>query len=175
MTLLVVAALALVRPPSADAVIRQAQVHAKREGKNVLVKFEASWCSWCRRFNKLLDSERFGPDFRSSYVIASIRIRERDEKRVLENPGWRRTLRRLRHAPERDVPYVVILSPAGKKLGGSFKPSRGKIPDNGGYPQKPAEIATFVNLIARTGRTFSAEDRRALREFLQIKIPSQKR
>jgi thiol-disulfide isomerase/thioredoxin len=162
-----VALAAVAAPPSADEVIRQAQAQAAREGKNVFVKFEASWCPWCRRLNALLTSERFGPAFQNSYVIAPITVREREEKRALENPGWATTFRRLRGAPEQDVPYVVILSSKGEKLVDSYRPAAGKIPGNAGYPRTEPEVAAFLDLVRRTGRAFTAEDRLALRDFLR--------
>lgn len=166
MLLSLVALTALAAPPTADEVIRQAQAQAGREGKNVFVKFEASWCPWCRRLNALLTGERFGPAFRGSYVLAPITVRERDEKRALENPGWEKTFLRLRGAPEKDVPYVVVLSPKGQKLVDSYRPPQGEIPGNAGYPRTPVEVDAFVDLVRRTGRTFTAEDRIALRDFL---------
>ena len=168
MTLLpLVALLAVSAPPSADQVVRQAQAQAAREGKNVFVKFEASWCRWCRRLNALLTSDRFGRAFRESYVLAPITVREREEKRVLENPGWEATFRRLRGTAEKDVPYVVILDPQGKKLFDSYRPADGEIPGNAGYPQSAREVEAFLDLIRRTGRAFTAEDRLALRDFLR--------
>jgi thiol-disulfide isomerase/thioredoxin len=164
--LALVALTALAAPPSADEVLRRAQAQAGKEGKNVFVKFEASWCPWCRRLNVLLASERFGPAFRSSYVIAPITVRERDEKRALENPGWEQTFRRLRGAREKDVPYVAVLSPKGVKLHDSYRPPQGEIPGNAGYPRTSVEVDAFVDLVRRTGRTFTAEDRVALRVFL---------
>lgn len=163
----------LAAPPSADEVLKQAQAQAAREGKNVFVKFEASWCPWCRRLNALIESERFGPAFKGSYVFAPITVREREEKRALENPGWEKTFRRLRGAPEKDVPYVAILSPKGEKLVDSYRPPEGEIPGNAGYPRTPPEVDAFVDLIRRTGRTFSAEDRLALRGFLLSRDSSQ--
>ncbi|MGV3613990.1 MAG: thioredoxin family protein [Fimbriimonas sp.] len=169
---LIACAATLTVPPTADEVLRQAQTQAAREGKNVFVKFEASWCPWCRRLNALLASDRFGPAFRASYVVAPITVREREEKRALENPGWERTFRRLRGAPEKDVPYVVVLSPKGEKLVDSYRPADGEIPGNAGYPRTAEEIDAFLDLIRRTGREFSAEDRLALRDFLRLGPPS---
>jgi thiol-disulfide isomerase/thioredoxin len=161
-----VALAVLTAPLSADEVLQKAQAQAGREGKNVFVKFEASWCPWCRRLNTLLSSERFGQAFRSSYVIAPITVRERDEKRALENPGWEKTFRRIRGAPEKDVPYVAVLSPKGEKLFDSYRPKEGEIPGNAGYPRTPVEVDAFVDLVRRTGRTFTVGDRVALRDFL---------
>jgi thiol-disulfide isomerase/thioredoxin len=159
---LAIASLAL-GPLPAARVVQNAQVQAAREGKNVLVFFHASWCSWCRRFDALFESPEFKKPFHDSYVFAKITIRERDELRANENPGWPTLLRQLRGAPERDVPYLAILSPKGEKLSDSYRPSVGEIPNNGGYPTTAPEIEAFMNTIRRTGRAFTAEKRLELR------------
>ncbi|MEZ0327109.1 MAG: thioredoxin family protein [Fimbriimonas sp.] len=151
-------------PKPALRVVQEATVRAGREHKNVLVFFHASWCSWCRRFDKLFESPEFAQPFRDSYVLARITVRERDELRANENPGWAALMRGFRGAAEQDVPYLVVLSPTGEKLSDSYRPKEGAIPNNGGYPTSPEEIEAFMNLIRRTGRGFTAEKRLQLRD-----------
>lgn len=155
------------KPLPAAEVIRQAGARAAREHKNVLVYFHASWCPWCKRTEKLLADPVFGPKFEQSYVLASIDIREREELRKNENPGWEKALRDLRGAPERDVPYLVALSPTGEKLGDSFRPAEGKIPGNAGFPRTPEEIEGFLKIVRASGEAFTAEDRVELKKWFQ--------
>jgi thiol-disulfide isomerase/thioredoxin len=168
---MLVAASALMSPPqsapiAAPQVVLQAQRQAARDGKNVLVFFHASWCSWCRRFDKLFASPEFKGPFEDSFVFAKVTVRERDELRRNENLGWAQLMRGLRGAAEQDVPYLAVLSPTGQKLGDSYRPAAGDIPNNGGYPTTPAEVDAFLGLIRRTGRAFSAPKRLELRDRL---------
>jgi thiol-disulfide isomerase/thioredoxin len=153
-------------PPSAEQVLRQATVQAARENKNVLVFFSASWCSWCRRLDELLHHPQFAEPFSRSYVLTKIVVRERDELRATENPGWGPTMRRLREAPEQDVPFLAVLDSQGRTLAGSYKPE-GEIPANAGFPRTSDEIEAFIDMIRRTGRGFSAEQRYFLKRHLR--------
>jgi len=143
---------------SATAVIDSARAEAKREGKNVLVYFHASWCSWCGRTDKLLNSAEFKAKFNRSYVIASITVRERDELRKNENAGWEPVMKQLRGTAQQDVPLLVVLGPDGKKLAESVVPTDGKIPNNAGFPRTDEEINQFVTMIRKTGKGFDAAD-----------------
>ena len=152
--------------PSAERAIADAQVRAAKAGKNVLVRFTASWCPWCRRFEKLLADPSLGPKFTQSYEIVPITVRERGELKKNENPGWEGVMRRLRGAEEQDVPYLAVLSPKGTKLADSYRVPEGKIPGNAGYPRSPEEIEAFLGLIRATGKAFTEGDRLALKAYL---------
>lgn len=161
-------AILLPSPPSASQVLSNAQIEAKREGKNIFAYFGASWCSWCRKTDGLLTHPEFAAKFSDSYVIAKITIRERQEKRLLENAGWESVLASLRGAKDRDVPYYVILDPKGKKLGDGYRFGEGKVPNNGGYPQTGPEVDAFVDLIRQTGKAFSVKDLSRLKAYFLL-------
>ena len=159
-------ALLIQTPPTASQTLANAFVAAKQEKKNVFAYFGASWCSWCRKTDALLAHPEFASRFSESYVVAKITIREREEKRALENAGWETVLASLRGTKDRDVPYYAILDPSGKKLGDGFQHGEGKVPGNGGYPKTGPEADTFVDLIRETGKTFGVKDLARLRVYL---------
>ncbi len=154
-------------PVKAADVVKRAETEARRQKKNVFVYFHASWCPWCRRLESLLDDTTYGPKFRASFVIAAIDIRERGEKQKDENPGWDTLMARLRGAAEQDVPYYVILSPKGQKLGDSYRGAEARIPNNAGYPQTEAEIQGFLDLLAKTASAFTPADLKDLGDYFR--------
>ncbi|MBC8066546.1 MAG: thioredoxin family protein [Chlorobia bacterium] len=155
-------------PLDASKVLSNAAAQARKEQKNIFAYFGASWCSWCRRTDALLANPQFESKFKDSYVIAKITIRERDEKRALENAGWEDILLKIRGSKDRDVPYFAVLDSKGKKLGDGLRYQEGKIPNNGGFPHTGEEADAFVELIRKTGKAFSEKDLTHLRAYFLL-------
>ena len=153
--------------PSASEVLAAAQTEAGKSNRKVLVYFHASWCPWCRKLDALLEAPGLKKAFDRSYVVARITVRERAEKKALENLGWEPVMLQYRHAAEQDVPYVVITDATGKKLAESYRGEQAKIPDNAGYPTTRVEIDRFITMIRATGRGFGAMERSYLENYLQ--------
>ena len=50
---------------STEVLLKNAQEIAKKEGKAIFIKFEASWCAWCRKMTKDMkaaDTKKFFED-----------------------------------------------------------------------------------------------------------------
>ena len=156
------------KTPTANAVVRDALKVARENHKNVAVYFHASWCPWCKRFEKLWASPCFASNFSARYVLAKIDVRERDELRLNENSGWEPLMLKLRGSAEHDVPYLAILSPDGDKIVDSYRSPTGHIPGNAGYPKTQVEIEAFLALIEKTGTGFNSKDLQDLKDLLLV-------
>lgn len=72
---------------SADAIIKKAQVTAKKEGKHIFVLFHASWCGWCKKMDNNMMSDKTKALFEGEYIIKHLTVQESKKNKNLENPG----------------------------------------------------------------------------------------
>ncbi len=141
-------------PEKARDLVNAALTQASSGEKNVMVIFHASWCSWCKKLEAVLDK----PDVRSVmntyYVIVRLDVLERGEKKVLENPGGGDYLKEL-SGEKSGLPFYVFLDAKGKKLADSnVMPEQQNI----GYPGTKEEVAAFANLLKTTAQRMSEEE-----------------
>jgi len=149
-------------PPQAQAVVDAAVQSAKAQGKSVLVHFGASWCSWCKRLDAMLESAEVGKIFHDNYVIAHLTIQESDDKKGLENPGAQEMANKA-GAGKTGIPIYIFFDESGKTLATSLAmPNGGNI----GHPATPEEIKAFEGLLMRTAPRMTAAQRAQIVKYL---------
>ncbi len=155
--------------PSADTLLSKANAQAKKEHKDVLVIFHASWCGWCHKLDDMLASKEVGPTMSKAYVVVHLVVDESKDKKADENPGADK-LRITLKGEKVGLPFFAVLTPAGKSLGTSIHPKTGNI----GYPAAPNEIAHFMDLLRASSPMLSDAERTAVETYLKETAIKQK-
>ncbi|HLK15853.1 MAG TPA: thioredoxin family protein [Fimbriimonadaceae bacterium] len=151
-------------PPSAESLLKAAEIKAGHEHKNVFLVFHASWCGWCHKLDDLMTGAEFKHAFDKSYVIVHVTILENEPAQKLnENPGGKELYTSLGGGD--GIPFFAIFNPKGTKLGDS------NAPKNIGYPAEPNEVVHFMDLMQKTSH-MTAQEQAALRAYLSQKPTS---
>ena len=151
---LLLATVAVAGPPDAAKALDAARTQAKREGKNVLVVFHASWCGWCKRFDKMLEDPKLKPVYEKSFVVLHLDVLENGDKKDLENPSGLAVMEAL-GGKDAGLPFFAVVAPNGKKVADSLRVA-GNVKTNTGHPAAPEEIAHFVTLLKKSAPKMSA-------------------
>jgi thiol:disulfide interchange protein len=88
--------------------IADALVHAKNDGKHVLLQFGANWCVWCHRLHTLFDTDKsIAEELSNNYVAVMIDVNKGHNQEVDAKYG---------HPTRFGLPVIVILDSDGKQL-----------------------------------------------------------
>jgi thioredoxin-related protein len=159
---LTIVASAQTNPLSAKEVLNRAVETAKAQQKNVFIHFGASWCTWCKHLDAMLESAEVGKLFHDNYVIAHLTIQERKEKTALENPGAQELVDSA-GAKGAGVPVFILFDNAGNRMATSMAmPNGGNI----GHPVTPEEIRAFEGLLEKTAPRMTAAQRKQVVDYL---------
>jgi len=163
---LIIPGVASASTTSAKSLLSRASGKAAHQKKNVLLIFHASWCGWCKKLDAMLESPKFKTTFENSYVITHVDVMENGPKKSLENQGGEELMAHYGGA-KAGLPFFVILSPTGEKIGDSFLPNN----QNMGYPSEPIEVTTFMELLKKTAPRMTDTDRTTIETFLRTSQP----
>ncbi|WP_405566882.1 thioredoxin family protein [Polaribacter sp. Asnod6-C07] len=138
---------------STDMLIKNAQEIAKKDGKSIFIKFEASWCGWCHKMTKDMKSEKTKQFFEDNYITVPIVVKEAKGKENLENPGSLDLLKKY-EGDKAGLPFWVILDADLKVITNSFDTNG----QNLGGPASPAEVKEFIKKIKKTAKKVTIQD-----------------
>jgi len=134
-------------PASADDIMNKAIKIAKKEKKDIIVMFHASWCGWCKRMDAAMMDETCKDFFNDNFVITHMVVMEHGEKAKLDNPGAKEMMDKY-HGAKSGIPFWLIFNKKGELITDSFIRKDGVGMDqagsNIGCPAQDNEIAAFI-------------------------------
>jgi len=141
--------------PSTETVMTAAYKQAKKEKKNVMVIFHASWCGWCKKMEASMNEPTLSKFFTDNYVIARLDAMEQPDKKALENPGSAELMAKYQ-GDKAGLPFWLIADAKGNKLADSQIRKEGAASDtygeSVGCPAADNEVAFFANILKSTSK-----------------------
>lgn len=156
------------KPLQAELVIAKAYDTANQSGKNVFLLFHATWCSWCKRLDKVMQSNEMKEIFERNFVVTHLDVMESGaEIEKSENPGGKAVMNVLGGAKS-GIPFYAFLTPEGKNLANSNAMEKN---GNIGYPGTLEEIQAFMKLLKTGAPNMSENDYNAIFIYLKKNAP----
>ena len=141
--------------PSTETLLKQAYAQAKKENKNVMVIFHASWCGWCKKMEASMNEPNLKKFFDDNYVVAELVVKESKGKEHLENAGSLALMNKYK-GDKAGLPYWFVTDASGKELADSQARPEGAgldtYGDNVGCPASEKEVAYFAKVLKATSR-----------------------
>lgn len=142
------------KPASADAVLKEATTTAAKQGKNVFVLFNASWCGWCKKMDAAMNDASVKQFFTDNYIIRHLTVYESTGKEALENPGALELLTKYK-GNDQGIPYWLVFDKEGTMLADAKIRAEGaglETGDNTGCPASEKEVAHFISVLKKTSK-----------------------
>ena len=138
--------------PSADKLMSDAYAAAKKENKNIIVIFHASWCGWCHKMDRSMEDPSCKKFFDDNYITVHMVVDESTDKKDLENPGASE-FRDKYFGKGQGLPYWLVFNNEGHILADSKMRKTGQgteAGENTGCPASKEEVAHFITVLRRT-------------------------
>jgi thioredoxin-related protein len=144
-------------PEGARKILETAVKEAEASHRPVFLIFHASWCTWCKKLDAVIETPDVKKLIDAHYVVVHLDVQERGEKiQALENPGGREIMSDL-GGSDSGLPFYAFLDGKGKKIADSM--IEGPKNENIGFPGSELEIALFDRLLKETAPRMSADER----------------
>ena len=141
--------------PSTETIMQQAYAKAKKENKNVMVIFHASWCGWCKKMEASMNEPNLKKFFDDNYVVAELVVKESKGKEHLENAGSLELMNKYK-GERAGLPYWFVTDANGKELADSQARPQGAgldtFGDNVGCPASEKEVIYFAKVLKATSK-----------------------
>ena len=155
-------------PPSAESVLKEAKAKAVAEHKTIFIHFGASWCGWCKRLDRFLESREIQPILEDHFVLVKLVVKENEKNKHLENAGGETLLGSL-GGSNSGLPFFALLDEAGKVIVDSKRPVSGEVKGdtNIGYPSEAAEVVWFLTMLRKAAPKLTEAQARTIEDYLK--------
>jgi thioredoxin-related protein len=156
------------KPAPADDIVKAAIKAAEQTHKSVFLIFHASWCSWCKRLDAVLENQDIKKIIEKHFVVTRLDVFESGDKvQTLENPGGKK-LDIDFGGEQSGLPFFAFLDANGKKIADSNAMPKN---ENIGYPGSEAEIAAFGRLLRLSAPRMTDAEQSKVLAYLHEKAP----
>jgi len=149
---------------STSSLLEKAQTKAKNEEKAIFIKFEASWCGWCKKMTKDMKANGTKDFFEANYVTVPIVVKESKGKEHLENPGSTELLKNY-NGDKAGLPFWVILDANLNVITDAYNTDG----QNLGGPASKDEVDIFIEKIKLSAKKITAEDVASIKKQFVLK------
>jgi thioredoxin-related protein len=160
------------KPIPATEIMNVAYKEAKSSNKNIFLIFQASWCGWCKRLEKVLETPEVKEIMEDNFIIARLDVLEREEKIAeLENPGGKEIL--IKYGGDNSgLPFYVFLDPKGNRLANSNVMPKNM---NIGFPGTSEELDAFKSLLKKTSKKITDDQFNLIIDTIKKNLPPPKK
>ncbi len=157
------------KPLPAEKIMAASYAKAKETGKNVFLIFHATWCGWCTRLDKVMQSEELKKIFEDNFIITHLDVGENDIDKIekIENPGGNALMKEL-GGEKSGLPFYSFLDKEGKTLANSNVMEKD---GNIGYPGILEEINAFMKIVKIGAPKMSDDQFNTILAYLKKNAP----
>ncbi len=130
----------------AGAAVSDAVAEASGRQRRLLLVFHASWCVYCRLFDRLLTHRDAAPIIERHFEVLHLRAQERQKLRQDQQLAGADDVYHSFAPAGAGLPYMVVLGDGSKKIADSIMASG----ESFGFPVEPAELNGF-DVMLRAG------------------------
>jgi thioredoxin-related protein len=164
LVILVAVSISLSAQQPVSSLLENAKTQAQTEDKAILVKFEASWCGWCKKMTRDMQAPATKQFFEDNFVVVPVVAFEFGKNKKLENPGCYDLLKEYDGAAA-GLPFWVILNKDGKVVTNSYAGG-----ENLGGPSTLDEVRLFIRKLRKVVPKLTKQDKAAiLKQFVRKK------
>jgi thiol-disulfide isomerase/thioredoxin len=152
-------------PVAADDEVRRELELSKGEGKRLFLLFYASWCGYCRLFDRFLADPAAAAIINREFRILHMRTLERSAaQKALQLAGADDVFTRFAKTPAAGLPFFVVFNGEGGPMATSLSPRDGR---NIGFPIGKGDLDVFEKILARVAPAITTAELGVLRAAAQ--------